>query len=298
MYDLQIISAADLKRCPIQLRPVCKETLEYIQLRDAIRDHGILVPLLVRPMETGHEVVDGNNRYEISRDLRLPGLPCHVVEMSDNEVLQYQLLVHASSIETEPVQYARRLWRIVEVEQALTLNELAMHIRKHPDWVRRILKLVRLSITAQEYLTEGHFGVKIGIELAKLPCEKQDELLEYLDDVTPSEFKDMIVQEARHHRENIKDRRVEERSETEYRFRSFKEVLDELERPTVAASVLSREKAQSALDGWNAHAKWVLMNDSATVADALDKSEREQARKAELLKRRTAEHLNRKREQE
>jgi len=160
------------------------------------------------------------------------------------------------------------------------------------------LKLVRLSVTAQDYLAEGVFSIKIGIELAKLPCVRQDELLEYLDDVSHGEFRDMIVQEARHNREGIKDKRLEERQGSEYQFRPFKEVLNELETPTVAASVLSRENAKSALDGWNAHSKWVLMNDSATVADALEKSDREKARKAALLKRRTEEHLNRKREQE
>jgi len=298
MYNLQTLSAADLKRGPIQLRPVCKETLEYIQLRDAIREHGILVPVIVRPRESWYEIVDGSHRYEIAKELMIPGIPCNVREMTNNEVLQCQLMIHASAIETSPVQYARRLWRIVEVEQALTLNELAMHIRQHPDWLRRVLKLVRLSVTAQDYLAEGVFSIKIGIELAKLPCVRQDELLEYLDDVSHGEFRDMIVQEARHNREGIKDKRLEERQGSEYQFRPFKEVLNELETPTVAASVLSRENAKSALDGWNAHSKWVLMNDSATVADALEKSDREKARKAALLKRRTEEHLNRKREQE
>jgi len=293
MYNLQTIAIDDLKRCPISFRPVCKETLEYVQLRDSIRDIGILVPLLVRPH---NEVVDGNNRYEVARDLRLPGVPCNVREMTDDQVLQLQLVIHSSSIEVSTVEYARRLWRIVEVEKSFSLNELATYIRQHPDWLRRRLNLVNLSPKAQFYLTDGLLGVIIAIELSKLPHGRQDAILKYVGNMPTAELKDMVIEEARHHREGIKYRRVH-RQKSQYQFRSFKEVVSELEKPTVAATVLNYENATTPLEGWTAGLQWALKNDSATVAEVLKRREKEQARKADLLKRRSAEHLERKREQ-
>lgn len=294
MANTQTITINELKRCPIQFRPVCRESLDYITLRDSIRKYGVLVALLVRPKKGSYEVVDGTHRYDIALLLRLSSLPCTVQEMTDEEVLTYQLMIQANRIEPTTIEYARRLWRIINIDQSMSLNELASQIKKHPGWVQRKLNLVKLSPESQKHLTKGYFGVAIGGELCKLPHSKQDELLSLLESMPQKEFRELVVEQARHHRQGKKDRRVHQK--THYKWRSFKEVVNELENPTVAASVLTNAEATTALDGWKAHAEWVLKRDLASVAEDLQQQEKDQAMEAAKLERRNAEHLNRKRD--
>src|SRR3989304_4717858 len=108
MGNLVYLDTASLKRCPYSLRPVRKDSLEYLQFYGAIQRDGIYHPLLVRQ---GFQVVDGNYQWEIAKDLRIPQVPCYVKEMSDFDVLVKQLVLNNNASREE---YSRRLWRIMK----------------------------------------------------------------------------------------------------------------------------------------------------------------------------------------
>lgn len=273
-----------LRRCPIELRTVRKETLAYIQLRDSIREFGQLVPLLVRPRGEFFEAVDGAHRYEVLDDLRSETALCHVREMTDSDVLRFQIVAHATRIETKPIEYAHRLWRIVNIEQTLTIRDIAHSVHQTVDWVKRMMNLVNLSPACRTALERECLSVSAAIELSKLPVDQQDRLLPVGDGLGAGEFRDLIRREARHHRQGVKDTRIASRTtdELDYRFRKFREILHELKQPTVAASVLTRAGASTALDGWKTALSWVLQHDQASLERRKKRSEQQARRAANL----------------
>jgi len=290
MLELRMIPVEQLKRCPIQLRPVRKGTLEYYMLRDSIKEDGIIVSLLVRPYEDHYQVVDGGHRYEIALDASIPMLPCMIVEMTDRQVLEKQIITHVSRIETTPVEYCQRLWRLIHVDQEMTVNELAHSLKRHPDWVKRMLNLVRLSDKAQVLLKKGEITSKIAVEMAKLPIVSQDELLESLETTTRKEFLDLTIAEVRHLTQGKKDVRHESNLQLEYRYRKMKEVIYELVHPTVAASIILAAGAKTKIEIFQAALAWVLKTDKASKLEDLIRRNRNEAKEAILLKRRIAEH--------
>lgn len=290
MHDCQMISIDKLERCPIQLRSVKKRILDYVMLSESIRTRGILVSLLVRPIGDMFQIVNGGNRYEISLDLYIQYLPCVIVEMTDKEVLENQIITHLSRIEAKPVEYCRRLWQLIYVEEGMTIDELAHSLKRHQDWVRKVLKLVRLSDRAQEELKKGLITMQLAAELVKLPTTTQDEILESREELTNRELIDISREEARHVNESKKSKRHSKNINKVYRYRQMKEVISEFENPTVAASVIMLAGAKTPDQIWKATLGWALTKDEASIMEDIRLLEKQKDKEANLLKRRIAEH--------
>lgn len=259
--------------------------MEYMILRDSIRDVGILMSLLVRPREELYEVVAGNHRFEIAQDLRIDLIPCNVMELSDAEVLKIQVIENANRIESRPVDYIRRLQRIVHTGQ-MSVDELAYSIHKHPDWVRKLLSLNYLGQNAKELLDNGTISCTLGIELARLPIQKQDELLLLMSEYPAKDFLELIRSETRYVRGERKTSRGQAIRELGPRFRTFRTVKGEYHDRIEKASVLMDSNAKTASQGWDAALEWVMQIDERTLADRVDKRQQEvlrRARKNELI---------------
>ncbi len=62
-------------------------------LADSIRQHGLLQPLLVRPLENGsYQIVAGERRWRACRMAGLDEVPVQIKELSDKETMQIALI--------------------------------------------------------------------------------------------------------------------------------------------------------------------------------------------------------------
>ncbi len=99
------------------------------ELAASIKEHGILQPLLVRPIAGNqYELVAGERRYKAAQALGLKVVPVTVREMTDPEVLQYALVENLQREDLNPVE---------ETEGILQLLE--MRLQKDRDWIISLL---------------------------------------------------------------------------------------------------------------------------------------------------------------
>ncbi|MBD2128323.1 ParB/RepB/Spo0J family partition protein [Microcoleus sp. ZQ-A2] len=90
------------------------------ELVTSVEQHGILQPLLVRPVAgDGYEIVAGERRFRAAEKARLRDVPVIVRSMNDTEALQYALLENLQRQDLNPVE---------ETEGILQL--LALHLDK------------------------------------------------------------------------------------------------------------------------------------------------------------------------
>jgi ParB family chromosome partitioning protein len=90
------------------------------ELVASVEQHGILQPLLVRPLAgNGYEIVAGERRFRAAQKARLRDVPVIIRSMSDAEALQYALLENLQRQDLNPVE---------ETEGILQL--LALHLDK------------------------------------------------------------------------------------------------------------------------------------------------------------------------
>ena len=261
MDTLTYLKPQDLKRCPYSLRAVRRDSLEYIQFREAIQRGGIDLPLLVRQ---GSEIVDGYYRWEIAQELGLPLIPCLIKSLTDFEVLVKQLTLNNNA---STIEYTRRLWVIMRFSPEMTLDGLAHTVTKSREWVYHTLSLSRLVDKQAVYA--GTLPVLAAYELAKLPSEYQKEINNLIGVLTAKDLVDTIRLSVRKYLESLKDGRAARNLKTQLdlspRYRKFTEVVSELKEPSAAVSVLHRRKANTALLGWQAALEWVLKLDAETL---------------------------------
>jgi len=274
--ELIHVPPKDLKVSPFCLRPVKRDSAEYLQLRESIKKTGLDMPLLIRQR---NEVVDGHSRREAAIDLRLESVGCILTTLSDFEVLVKQLQLN----DVPKMVYAGRLWRIMQQRPEMTLDELSHTVMRTREWLCGVLNLG--TLVDMESVQRGELPILVAAELAKLPEDYQKELISLNKVLTIRELVDMIRVSVRKYLESLKDtralRNLRNVQEIRPRFRPIAEVRREVDNPSAAALVLNRLKAETAWQGWQACLRWVLSVDPASLDRRLASLERLQGKQAQ-----------------
>lgn len=92
------------------------------KLAAEIRDHGFLAPVLVRPLGDRFQIIDGEHRFHIARELGLPAIPAIVVAAAEDEARIKTLQLNGLRGENDPGRLARLL---AELSAGLSLEALA-----------------------------------------------------------------------------------------------------------------------------------------------------------------------------
>jgi ParB family transcriptional regulator, chromosome partitioning protein len=105
------ISIAQLQESPTNPRKTFDEKgLE--ELAESIRSKGVLLPLLVRPVNGHYEIVTGERRYRASKLAGRDTVPATVRELSDAECLEIQLIENLLRMDLHPFEEAQGLSRL------------------------------------------------------------------------------------------------------------------------------------------------------------------------------------------
>ncbi len=139
------------------------------ELAESIRLHGILQPLLVRPLIDGYELIAGERRWRAARLAGLTAVPAVVRSGGGNdEQLVLGLIENLQRTDLDPIEEARGLRRLTE-EFALTHEEVAQRLGKHRVSVTQSLRLLGgcaavQSAVAVGVITAGHARALIALE--------------------------------------------------------------------------------------------------------------------------------------
>ena len=103
---------------------------EMEALAASIREHGLLQPILIRPLEHGFEIVAGHRRFQACRSLRWRFISCKIREMSDKQAYEIQLTENIQRKSMDPVEEAEAFRRYVMESGWGGVSELAKKIGK------------------------------------------------------------------------------------------------------------------------------------------------------------------------
>jgi ParB family chromosome partitioning protein len=96
----------DIKRIrPSRLNPRLEVNIERLnELATSIKEVGLLVPIIVRPMDGEFEVVVGERRYRASQQAGLEKVPAIVREYTDDEVVRLNLIENVQREELSAIE--------------------------------------------------------------------------------------------------------------------------------------------------------------------------------------------------
>ena len=108
------------------------------KLARELGEHGFAAPIVVRPQGEGYEIVDGEHRWRVARELGLSEVPCVIAEAGDTEARIKTLQFNGLRGDNDPEELAALL---AELGEDLTPAELAELLPWSEDEVRQLAEL-------------------------------------------------------------------------------------------------------------------------------------------------------------
>lgn len=138
------------------------------ELKDSIREHGIIQPLIVREVDGKLELIAGERRFRASQLLGLHEVPVIQRGASDRDVLEMALIENLQREDLDPVEEARAYDRLAR-EFGLRQEDIATRVGKNRATVANAIRLLELDDQVQGYLargliTTGHAKAILGIK--------------------------------------------------------------------------------------------------------------------------------------
>lgn len=125
------------------------------ELADSIAEHGLLQPILVRPMpDGGYQIVAGERRWRACRIAGLSEIPAMIRDLSERETAQLALVENLQREDLNPLEEAEGYGALIET-YGLTQEEAAKTVGKSRPAVANALRLLSLPEAVKALLREG-----------------------------------------------------------------------------------------------------------------------------------------------
>ncbi len=125
------------------------------ELADSIREHGLLQPIIVKPMTNGrYRIIAGERRWRACRKAELSEVPVIVKELSEQEVMEVALIENLQRQDLNPVEEALG-YRTLMQTYNMTQEQVATRVGKSRAAVANALRLLNLHPKALEFLQDG-----------------------------------------------------------------------------------------------------------------------------------------------
>ena len=145
------------------------------ELSDSIKEHGVLQPLLVRPMTDGsYRLVAGERRYRAARMAGLTEVPVTIREMSDEEESVFALIENLHREDLNAIEEAEGFRMLIDT-YGLTQEQAAQRVGKSRPEVANSLRILTLPEKITDYVKSGK--ISKGHAKALLAFDSEDEQL-------------------------------------------------------------------------------------------------------------------------
>jgi ParB family chromosome partitioning protein len=163
-----------IRRNPAQPRQRLDEA-GLAELAASLREHGVLHPVLVRPLEGGtYELIAGERRWQAARRAGLATLPALVLHASPRRALELALVENVQRADLTPLEEADA-YRGLMATLGLTQERLAERLGISRVAVTNRLRLLGLTPVARQALLDAHITEGHARALLALHGEQQDE---------------------------------------------------------------------------------------------------------------------------
>ena len=153
---LRSLPIAQIEPGPFQPREAMDEA-SLAELAASVREHGVLQPILVRPLkgEPGrYQIIGGERRWRAAQAAGLHEVPVLARDFSDREAMAAGLVENLQRQDLNALEEAEGYGRLVE-QFGLTQEALARAVGKSRPHVANTLRLLGLPERVRDLLREG-----------------------------------------------------------------------------------------------------------------------------------------------
>ena len=171
------------------------------ELVESIREHGILNPLIVRPVdgaENSYEIISGHRRYHAAQRLGLKKIPCTVYFVDRDTATVMMVDSNCQRTELLPSEKAWAYKMKMDAIKRLpgrkptgngdpvgpnlkSAEKLAEENDDSPTQIKRYIRLTNLVPELLQFVDDGKIGMRPAVELSYLSEEIQRDIVDIID---------------------------------------------------------------------------------------------------------------------
>ncbi|MCM1523371.1 MAG: ParB/RepB/Spo0J family partition protein [Ruminococcus sp.] len=179
--DVQTLRMSEIE--PNRAQPRKNFDEETIRnLAESIRDHGLIQPIIVRPMSNGitYQIVAGERRWRACRILGMSEVPVIIRSMDDREASQLAIIENIQRDDLNPVEEAMAYRELTE-KYDMTQEVLAKAMGKSRPYIANSMRLLTLPEEVVEMLRNGN--ITAGHAKALMSIGNEQKILQAADTV-------------------------------------------------------------------------------------------------------------------
>ena len=143
---------------------------ELAELADSIRQHGVIQPIVVRPVkgvQDRYEIIAGERRWRAAQIAGLHEVPVVPVEVSDADALQIAIIENVQREDLNAMEEAQG-YHALSDDFKRSQEDIAKIVGKSRSHVANMMRLTKLPAEVQAYiasgqLSAGHARALIGV---------------------------------------------------------------------------------------------------------------------------------------
>ena len=125
------------------------------ELACSIREHGVVQPIVVRPLEDGFfQLIAGERRWRAAQRAGLLRIPAIAREAGDHTALELALIENLQREDLNPMEEAQAYKRLIG-DFGLTQEDIARRVGKNRATIANMLRLLKLPPEVQQWLREN-----------------------------------------------------------------------------------------------------------------------------------------------
>lgn len=161
------------------------------ELAESISKHGLLQPLLVRPLTMGgYQIVAGERRYRACRMAGITEVPVIIRELGETETMEIALIENLQREDLTPMEEALG-YRVLMDEHGFSQEEVAQSVGKSRPAIANALRLLKLPQSIVDLLNDGK--ISAGHARALLTLENEELMKELAEEIIK---KDLSVRQV------------------------------------------------------------------------------------------------------
>jgi ParB family chromosome partitioning protein len=176
-----------IEKNPYQTRYVFDEEM-LGELRDSIKEHGVVQPIVVRPAEKEgrYILVLGERRLRASKLAEKETIPALVRRLSPQQAAEMTVLENVMREDLNPIEQAEA-FRVLSLQFKLTQTQIADRIGMSRETVANYMRLLRLPQKVMEYMLSDRLSFSDAREILRL--ENDDYIEQVAEEVVTHKLK-------------------------------------------------------------------------------------------------------------
>tara|TARA_B100001250_G_C19663198_1_gene728083 strand:+ start:125 stop:1000 length:876 start_codon:yes stop_codon:yes gene_type:complete len=140
------------------------------ELKDSIKEKGILQPIAVREIKKDHyEIIAGERRYRAAKEIGLKAVPVYILSVdNESEIMEYALIENIQRVDLDPIEESEA-YALLKSKYNLSQSEISKKVGKSRSVIANSLRLLKLPTSIKDDLkkkkiTMGHAISLLGLK--------------------------------------------------------------------------------------------------------------------------------------